>query len=251
MDDDKILISNIIEKAKTTYMKDIITNTNFLDIRQLKLAEYNLNKNKYRYEIIKINEEMEKVIILFLPTYFCLEDININDYMSCIKISIKKGQKLTHRDYMGAIYNLGIKRDFIGDILLYDDNSACVFCIPKIAEYLKYNLYKIGKYEVNVDILKLEEIEIPKHMYREIEINVKSNRLDSVTSEVTKISRNKMIEKILSKQVFVNCEQTCDKSYLLKEGDIFSIKGVGKFKVGKNIGISKKGNLIYIIKEYI
>lgn len=251
MEADKILVANVMSKAKISYTRNIVTSTNFIDIRQLKLVEYNLKKEKYKYEIIRINEEAEKALIIFLPTYLSLDDINLNEYISCIKINIKKGQMLSHRDYMGGIYNLGIKREFIGEIFVYSDYSACVFCTPKIAEYLKYNLFRIGRYEVQLDLLNIEEVEIPKRMYKVIEINVASNRLDIIASEATRISRNKMVEKIISKEVFVNYEQVNDKSFLLNEQDIFSVKGIGKFKIYKFIGTSKKGNLIIEIRKYI
>lgn len=250
METDKILLANIIKKAKTTYEKDILTSTNFLDARQLKLVEPALKKEKYSYEVIRINEEIEKVIIIFMPTYLSLKDIDINDYVSCIKISAKKGQKLLHKDYMGAIYNMGIKRECIGDIFVYGDYSACVFCMPKIADYLKYNLFKVGRYDVELDFIKIEDFEIPKHLYNILEINVPSNRLDNIASETSKISRTKIVDKIINKEVFVNYEVVTDKSKILNEKDVFSIRGIGKFKVEKYKGNSKKGNLILEIKKY-
>jgi len=249
--DDKILIANVLKKAENTYSKDIINSTFFLDARQLRIIDAELRKKKYKYNIIRLNEEIEKVIIIFLPTYLSLEDIELNNYISCIKINIKKGQVLKHKDYMGAIYNSGVKKECIGDIFVYDDFSACVFCMPNIAEYLKYNLFKIGRYEVNIDIIRIEEIELPKHLYTTIKISVPSNRVDNIASEVSKISRNKIVEKINEKEVFVNCELARDKSLLLKENDVFSIRGVGKFKVNKFIRNSKKGALIYEIKKYV
>ncbi len=249
--EDKLLVANIVKKAKIAEEKDIIKYTNFLDSRQLNLVEKELKKYKYKYDVIRINEEIEKTIILFIPTYLDLEYIDFNEYISCVKINIKKGQKLSHKDYMGAIYNMGIKREYIGDIFVYDDFSACVFCTAKIAEYFKYNLLKVGRYEVEVEIKKIEEVEIPKHLYEKIEISIPSNRLDNITSEISKISRNKIVDKIQAKEVFVNYEESTDKSIILKEKDIISIRKVGKYKIDEFIGLNKKGNLIVSIKKYV
>lgn len=249
--EDKLLIANIVKKAEKTYNKNIITNTNFLDPRQFKLIEHELKKLGYKYDVIKLNDDIEKVILLFLPSYLTIKDIDINEYISCIKIDIKKGQKLYHKDYMGAIYNIGIKKEYIGDIFVYEDNSACIFCTPKIAEYFKYNLIKIGKYEVEINIKKVEEIELPKHLYQVIEIKIPSNRIDNFASEVSKISRNKIANKISDGEIFLNYSEVLDKSISLNEKDIFSIRGIGKFKVDKYIGITKKGNLIFQVKKYI
>ena len=248
--EDKLLIDNTVKKAKKTQERDIITYTNFLDPRELNLVIKELIKQKYKYQIIRVNEEVEKCIIMFLPTYLKLEYIDMNEYISCIKISIKKGQKLKHKDYMGAIYNMGVKREYIGDIFVYEDNSACIFCTPKIAEYFKYNLINVGKYEVQVDIKKIEEIEMPKKLFEKFEIIVPSNRLDNIVTEIIKISRNKAIEKIAAKEVFVNYEENTNKSLTLKEKDIISIRGTGKYKVDSFLGETKKGNQIISIKKY-
>ena len=250
MDTDKILVANILQKAETSYSKDIVTSTAFLDIRQLNLVEIALKKNNYKYNVIRVNEEIEKCIIIFLPTYISLDNLNLNDYISCIKINIKKGQKLQHRDYMGAIYSMGIKKECIGDIFVYEDFSACVFCMPNIAEYLKYNLYKIGRYDVEIEIINIGDVKLPSHIFETIEISVPSNRLDNIASESSKISRTKIVDKISEKEIFVNYEVAKDKSQTLNEKDIFSIRGVGKFKIDKYIGKSKKGNLIFEVKKY-
>ena len=37
------------------------------------------------------------------------ENIDYEDYISCIKITAKDISKLRHKDFMGSIYSLGIK----------------------------------------------------------------------------------------------------------------------------------------------
>ena len=86
--------------------------------------------------------------------------------------------------------------------------------------------------------------------YKIVEIKVQYNRLDCIISEVSKNSRNKMAQRIENKEVFVNHIETTNRTMSLREKDIFSIRGIGKFKINRELGYSKKGNLIFEICKY-
>ena len=143
--EDKIMVSKVLEMANTSYMKDILKYTNFLDPRERMLCEEVLNKAKIKYEEIFPFSDAEKAIIAFLPSYLEKEYLDLNEIYGCIKIGIKAQQKLSHKDYMGAIYNLGIARENIGDIFVIE-NGAYIFCTLKVLDYFLYNVDKVGRF---------------------------------------------------------------------------------------------------------
>ncbi|MEG2484803.1 MAG: YlmH/Sll1252 family protein [Clostridia bacterium] len=247
--EDKLIIANIIKKAEKTYNQDILTYSNFLDPRLLKLCKIELKKRNLPFSILAPTEETEKVLLIFLPTYLKIENIDISEYISCIRIYIKKEQKLQHKDYMGAIYNSGVKQSSIGDIIVCED-GAIIMCTHQIAEYFKYNLTKVGNIDIRVEIEKITNCTFPKREYIDLNIIASSTRIDSIVSEISKISRSKACEKILSGEVFLNYEKVKSKSIEISSEDILSIKGIGKFKISSNISQNKKGNTVLNIKKY-
>ena len=248
--EDKIMVSKVLEMANTSYMKDILKYTNFLDPREIMLCEEVLNKAKIKYEEIVPFSDAEKCIIVFLPTYLKKEYLDLNEIYGCIKIGIKAQQKLSHKDYMGAIYNLGIARENIGDIFVIK-NGAYIFCTLKVLDYFLYNVNKVGRYEVTVtkeDVTKISNLE---RNYSIKNIIVKSPRIDLVASELSSITRNKFTEKIENGEIFLNYKEEYYKSTNVKEGDILVIRKVGKFKINKFKGTTKKDNIKIEVKKYI
>ncbi|MEG0221632.1 MAG: YlmH/Sll1252 family protein [Clostridia bacterium] len=246
--EDKLIIANIIKKAEKTYNLDILTYSNFLDPRQLKMCKIELKKRNLPFAILAPTEETEKVIMLFLPTYLKIQNIDISEYISCIRIYIKKDQKLQHKDYMGAIYNSGVKQSSIGDIIVCED-GAIIMCTHQIAEYFKYNLTKVGSIDIRVEIEKITNCTFPKREYIDLNIIASAARIDCIVGEIAKISRSKACEKITSGEVFLNYEKVKSKSIEISSGDIISVKGTGKFKIS-SISQNKKGSSVINIKKY-
>lgn len=248
--EDKILVSKVLECAEKSYMKDIINYTNFLDPRQLNLCEEILQKEKIKY--IKVNpyEDADKCILLFLPTYLKYDMVDLNDIYGAIKISLKSTQILKHKDYMGAIYNLGISNENIGDIVVLE-NKAYIFCTLKVLDFFLFNITKVGRFEVKVEKEDVNSLVNLEKKYEIKNITVKSPRIDLVVSELANISRNKITEKINLGEVVLNYKEEYFKSTNIKEGDILAVRKVGKFKINKFIGYTRKNNLQIEVKKYI
>ncbi len=248
----KILIASTVDKINKAYMSNIITNTNFLDLNDVSLILNILIQNKIKYEVIKINEDMEKKILVFNPESLPHNyELNLSNYISCVKIIPNVKGKLKHKDYMGAIYSLGIKRDLIGDIFAYD-NFGYIFCMKSIEEYILSNLLQIGRQEVKLEILDINIDEVKDiHLdFETIEIIVPSLRVDAILSEVYKLSRSVVKSKIESGDLFINSKNMFFVSELLKENDIVSFKKCGKFKMGNLVRKTKSENLYICIKKY-
>ena len=143
---------------------------------------------------------------------------------------------------------LGIKREMIGDIIM-KDKGAMVFCDRSVADYIKINLERIGRYKAEVAEGRLEDIPVPKTEVRTI--NISSPRIDSICAECFGLSRTKAAEAIRRGLVSVDW-QICDNvSRELKGGEKISLRGKGKVKYDGITGTSKKGRMFAGIQKYI
>ena len=135
-------------------------------------------------------------------------------------------EELTHRDYLGAILGLGIERNMTGDILIRD-GQAWFFCLESVADLLTANLEQVRRTAVKAT-LSAPDIPELQPRYMTLKLNVASERLDAVTAAFAGVSRGQADALFAAEKVFVNGRVTTDKGARLKEGDILTVRGVGK-----------------------
>ncbi len=169
----------------------------------------------------------------------------------CLKIepvNRKFAQLNSHRDYLGAIMNLGVERSVLGDLIIRE-YDCYLFCTERIAPYLQENLIKVGHTDVHTAICD----RLPEGSLFETEsmrLTVTSLRLDCVVGAAVKLSRSKTSDLIREKKVFLN-GAVCEKpDAMLNEGDVFSVRGAGKFRFIESLGNSKKGKYVIHIDRY-
>lgn len=156
--------------------------------------------------------------------------------------------RLSHRDFLGALMSLGIKRDQIGDIAVSDE-GAVVFASQNVMPLILGEISKIGRTGVRSEAgIK---ITLPKQEFDEIALTVSSLRIDAVISGVCGLSRDKAASLIKSGGAVVNGIETASSSANLEEGDVFSVKGYGKFVFSDLGSLTKKGKTHITIKKYI
>lgn len=171
-----------------------------------------------------------------------------------LKITDKYPQKpLRHKDYLGALMSLGIDRNKFSDLVI--DGEACfVFTFKILGAHIKDNLEKAGRHAIDVDIIEdinsfnLKTIE---RKYEEILILIPSRRLDVIVSEITKKSRSETEKMIKSREVMVNYEEITEKSLEIKQEDIITVKGYGKFIFYESLGFTKKQKEKCVLKKYL
>jgi RNA-binding protein YlmH len=155
---------------------------------------------------------------------------------------------LSHRDFLGALLSLNIKRETIGDILVGDSN-AVVFVTNTVAPLILSEITKIGRVGVKVSDSVLDVLPI-REEFEDIFGTVSSLRLDSVVSVMTGLSREKASEIILAKRVSLNHFECTSVSKTLKQADVISIRGYGRFILNEASGLTKKGRIKVNIKKY-
>ncbi len=147
---------------------------------------------------------------------------------------------LSHRDVLGALMGLGIKRELIGDILP-NGHSPQFFCLESIADYLSTNLTKIGR--CTVHLTRSPTASLTEQPRLQKNVNVSALRLDCVTAEGFGLSRTKAADAIRKGAVSLNWLVCTDPSQEIKAGDRISFRTKGKLEVLSLSGTSKKGRL--------
>lgn len=180
------------------------------------------------------------------------EDTDINNFpivCVCLKPTAQKfADKLSHRDFLGALMNLGIKRELLGDIII-DNNCGYLFCLEKIGAYIADNLTKVKHTAIKAELMESLPT-LSAAQPEEQELIVASLRLDVLIAAVYKLSRKDASLLFQQGKVFVNSRQTTNSSYMAKENDIFSVRGFGKFQYISPIRTTKKDRMVVELKIY-
>lgn len=171
--------------------------------------------------------------------------------ISCLHIeplNRKFADSLSHRDFLGALMNLGIDRSTIGDIKV-GDREAYLFCQETIAEYICRNLEQIRHTSVNCYIAE-EYMELPEEAPEEKVIQVSSCRVDSLIAKVYNMSRGDCLELFRTGKVFVDGRGCENNSRLLKGGETINARGYGKFTFSGDTKETRKGKLAVTVSVY-
>lgn len=169
----------------------------------------------------------------------------------CIHIKpliAKFADKLSHRDFLGALMNLGIERSTIGDIKV-GDKEAYLFCLESIAEYICDNLSQIKHTHVSCRMTE-EYAEIPEEEPEMRSVQVSSMRIDAVIAKVYNKSRSDCLELFRAGKVFVNGRLCENNSRLLKAGETVNARGYGKFTATGELRETRKGKLSVEVAVY-
>ncbi len=229
----------LANKTSKTYVSDFLSPASQAIIPEL-LSEY----RELQYELVGGYDEAEYQMLVvgrYLEKEFPFK-----------VLSIKYNEKynhMTHRDVLGSILSLGIKRNKIGDILL-SEGLIEVIVSTDIAEYLLFHLEKIKRAKVRVslhDCLSIEKKEEVKELY----LTVSSLRLDAVIASSYNISRKKAKDDILSGLVKVNHLINTNANYMVKENDLISIRKKGRIRLHNIVGLSKKNKYKIEVYKYL
>lgn len=163
-------------------------------------------------------------------------------------------RKLTHRDFLGSLMALGIKRETVGDILVSEDGfSAYIFCLDKTAEYLRDNFVAAANDKIVCEICdkNSEEIRLPEKKFEVISATVSSPRLDAILSAALGLSREEASRRIEAGTVSVDHVVCCDKAKACSEGMLLSIRHHGRFLINGFGDRNRRDRLRIVLHHYI
>ncbi len=241
----ELLIARISDTAEICERTNKPKFFGFLSPEQTVLAQKFLENRNVSYRFFGGFEGAQRVLLGCFPDW--AEDFSFP--ITAITFTFRKTDILSHRDFLGSLMALGLKREAVGDILV-ENGRAVVFLTNEIKDFVLSEVSKIGRTGVTLSegyLLPLPET----NKLIEVTDTVASNRLDCVVSSVASVSRGVANELIEQGLVSVN-SVVCQKSTkLVSEGDILTVRGKGKFTVCSLSGKTKKQRTVLVFKKYI
>lgn len=250
MDEEKLQKGRLKELAQTAYHQNRYTFSRFLTPAELTVLSDMRQELQYMdFDTFGGNEFCERQIVRFgSERLFGYEEPFPIKALSVEPISSRFAEQLGHRDYLGALMNLGMTRDVIGDIFIRDQ-KAYIFCMDHIADYIVANLDKIKHTSVKVKLAEGGgEALLPR--LRPVEVLVQTPRFDAVVAAVCKLSRSGAQQLFREKKVLLQGRVCENHSLILKENDVFSVRGFGKFLYEGCGNQTRKGKFYVHIKQY-
>lgn len=210
--------------------------TFFLDPKDQAQLKQKIKKDNYR--VFSPYEDCEKVIFY------------INKLPEVVLYEIKSKQEIRHQDILGAMYSLNISPEMFGDIVIYN-NRYYIYVLKLFQNYFETNFTKVRNSSIELVSLDLDYLANYKKTYEEVELTVSSERIDTIIKSIIHTNRNSIKDKIKDREILLNHELLKNNSYILKSGDIFSIRKFGKYKYVGIIKNTKKGNYIVKCLKYL
>ncbi|RKP55285.1 RNA-binding protein [Cohnella endophytica] len=225
--------------------------TDFLDPRQAHILFSLANRHPDAQVLLNggsAGAERQRAIIA--PDYKPLDDEDIGIDVLEITSDDRRISELDHGDYLGALLGLGIKREKIGDLHVTDDGCHALI-VKGIGDFLIGHMKQAHRVDVTVSVLPLSALRVVKPEMEEQVLSVASLRLDGVASDVFRLSRTKILAPIKAGRCRVSWKPVEDPSHALKQGDVVSMKGFGRFKVLEVEGMSKSGRIRVRVGKFV
>ncbi len=166
-------------------------------------------------------------------------------------IELKFNSEVGHRDILGALLSLGVKRSMIGDIGI-EGLVSHVVVSNDIADFIRINLNRVGRSHIESSkAISCERFDMPEQQFEEKQIVVSSMRSDLILSKFFRQSRKNVKGDIVKGKVKLNDFILNSADYCVAESDVLSYRGNGKIRIGDMKGITKKGNYVLKIKKYV
>lgn len=252
-DDERFLMRHIEDLVHTAYARGIARYSSFLSDREQQLAQAALGRADlpvdYRFE--GGWQDAERRVLCIEP-----EDSYGECPVRCVQLKCRtvSGASLpAHKDYLGSLMGLELRREALGDIVLPENEpgTAYVFALEPAAQLICRELFSAGRTELVTRLLEADEIPQFPAAKREMRTaTVSSLRLDAVLSAMLRCSRGTAVELIEAGRVEIN-HLPQDKPHApVYEGDVFTVRGKGRFGLDSLPGKSKKDRMIIQFFQY-
>ena len=202
----------------------------------------------------------ERARIIFLPPYLadldeqtlstCLEDVRA-ECLIALEIKGSGFRELHHKDYLGAVLNLGIERDALGDLCVCDKHTAVLFCDRVMEKFLCESLSRVSNDGVRLSRVTLPEDFDGGRKFQRITDTVASPRADGVVAALANVSRERAQSMFRERLVEIDYEPTEKTDQQLEAGCVIVIRGKGKFILRSLSEQTKKGRIRLQADKYL
>ncbi|KAI4322949.1 hypothetical protein L6164_022595 [Bauhinia variegata] len=242
-------VKNILEMARRASLRREVLHTNFLTPPVVK-------------ESMQVLEKLADVKAIAQGGYPQAERCRISvghpeeltsdpDIIAALSVTGNfQFEPCSHGDFLGAILGTGISREKLGDIILQGEQGAQVLVVPELVDFLMSSLGKVGNVSVSCSKIPLISLDYEPPRTKSFKTVEASLRVDALASAGFKISRSKLVDLISNGNVRVNWTPVKTKGTTLKTGDIVSISGMGRLKIGE-INTTRKGKSAVELIRYL
>lgn len=284
--EDKLLVSKIYDKIKFTHTRNQIQTTSFLDGYEQTVVEKFLKLCQEKNFLLEggFPEAERKMLFLFpdklenllsknatlqeaqkIEVELKIEEVPeiektqnkalaiVKKFIKVISIILPKELQGTyhHREYLGGLMKLGIEREKIGDIIV-NEQGADILVQSEITSFFLSHLPDLTRFQkAQISQKEITELKIEQIKKESMVILIPQLRLDVVLSEILHLSRSKASDFIEQERVFVNYELKTKNATTLKQGDILTVRGKGKYEIGEILSQTAKGKLRLEVKKYV
>ena len=252
MDDSELLKKRLTELAKRSEDCAYFQFTDFLGLAEQSLfSEIKRELSAgVKYTAFGGAEGAERILLRFGDE----EELGYSEPfpIRCIKIepvAPKFADKLTHRDFLGALLNLGIERSKLGDIPIID-NVGYLFAKDELADFIVENLTRVKRTDVKLSFIE----ELPEgELYKTERVRVQAvgERVDAIVAKVFSLSRDESLSYFKKRLVFIDGRLCENNSYIPKQNEKVSVRGLGRFTYIGAVGTTKKGKLNIEVDKYV
>lgn len=254
--EDKMLLAQVLDKIEFVKTRGKLEYTDFLDMYQTSLVENFLKKIKFEnYKLYGGYKDAERKVLIIYPEKYdeIMLEKNYSKILKAVRVTLPEEEKgkYSHRNYLGGIVKLGLKREKVGDILV-SDTGADIIVMEDFSEILKKELPSLTRFENSkIEIIELKDLRKKEIKIEDIKIIVPSLRLDNIVSDLARTSRSKAKQIIEQERVFINGQNETKLSKQIKLNDIITIRGKGRFVIKEFEGTTRSGRQVIVIEKYV
>ncbi len=256
--DDVLFLQKLDDLAQKSLLRYSPGFTHFLDGRQLSVAERYLKRYSQDLMCIKFGgfKDAERNVLGLFPKavydYTETEELLSMFEIKAVQIKGSGFGKFSHRDVLGSVLSLGIKRETVGEIFVSDSMMEAIVVLDKVAcDYIVLNLDFVARDKVKICEINVLDLPVIEKRYSVINGTVASERLDCVIAMICGISREKAKSVICTGLVNVNHFEELRCDFQVSEGDILSVRGFGRFVIHEFSGVTRKGRDKIVIHKMI
>lgn len=253
-EEERLLVSKIFDKIFLVDKQNKVQVSDFLSPIELRIAKDIIDMYGYKnYQLFGGIEDADRNAIVFYPEK--LEEVfeqnrfDYNSIFSCVRITNCQ-ENYEHKIYLGGCIKLGVKREKIGDIVVFE-NGADIIINKDVEKFLLSNLGQLNRFKnAKIEVIKLSDITKRIQKFKDMKVIVSSLRLDNVVAELAGTSRSKALDLLNQERVFINYKNETKPTKAVIEKDIITVRGKGKFILDEIEGNTRSGKIVILVKKF-
>ena len=251
--EERVVLARVLDRMERTQSRSIPCATHFLSPAQRAAAEPLLAACGHpKHLFFGGFAGAERTVCAFLPDWQEGEDwlTDEENPVGAIEAAFPEGAGLTHRDLLGGLMGIGLTREKVGDILVFD-GRAQIAALKEAIPIILSQFDQAGRYRLRLREIPLSALTPAPAEVRLVKDTVATLRLDAVLSSGFSIARGKAADLINAGRVSVNHRECTKTDKAVAEGDILTCRGLGKCILTSVGGQSRKGRIIIEIERYV